>query len=123
MRRYLAQFGVVALPGGSRVAMTDLVVGSKRIEVKTASEDTSGKFQFNHIRYDRKYDYLLCLGVQPEGLMFEMWSKGDVAEYKAGSMVRMAEGQSVTFKLTKGQDDMRPIEQLPAAIRAVKEAQ
>ena len=34
----------------------------------------------------------------------------------------MAEGQSVTFKLTKGQSDMRPIEQLPAAIRAVKEA-
>ncbi len=105
------------------MAKTDLVVGSKRIKVKTASEDVSGKFQFNHVRYDRQYDYLLCLGVQPAGLVFEMWSKGDVAESKAGSMVRMAEGQSVTFKLTKSQNEMRTIEQLPAAMRAVMEAQ
>ncbi len=121
VRRYLAQFGIASKPGGSRVAKTDLVIGARRFEVKTASEDTGGKFQFNHVRYDRQYDYLLCLGVRPDALMFALWSKGDVAESKAGTMVRMAEGQGVTFKLTKGQADMRPIEDLPAAIRAVQD--
>ena len=106
---------------GRGVAKTDLVIGARRFEVKTASEDTGGKFQFNHVRYDRQYDYLLCLGVRPDALMFALWSKGDVAESKAGTMVRMAEGQGVTFKLTKGQADMRPIEDLPAAIRAVQD--
>ena len=123
VRRYLAQFGIVAKRRGSRVAKTDLTIEKMRFEVKTASEDTGGKFQFNHIRYDRKYDYLLCLGVQPESLMFGIWSKGDVAESKAGSMVRMAEGQSVTFKLTKGQGEMRPIEELPAIVRAILDDQ
>ena len=121
VRRYLAQFGIVSTAGKSRVAKTDLTVGLNRIEIKTASEDVGGHFQFNHVRYDRNYDYLLCLGVQPAALVFALWSKGDVAESKAGSMVRMAEGQSVTFKLTKSAKDMRPIEELPLVIRALQD--
>lgn len=36
----------------------------------------------------------------------------------AGNLVRMAEGQSVTFKLTKKADDLDGIERLPEWIRA-----
>ena len=46
-----------------------------------------------------------------------MWRKGDVAENKAGTLVRMAEGQAVTYKLTKRVDDMVDIEALPERIR------
>ena len=35
-----------------------------------------------------------------------------VAENRAGRLVRMAEGQAVTYKLTKRLDDMEPIEVL-----------
>ena len=42
-----------------------------------------------------------------------MWRKGDVAEGKAGKLVRMAASQSVTFKITKKLDDMRPVEGMP----------
>ena len=48
-----------------------------------------------------------------------MWRKGEVAENRAGRLVRMAEGQAVTYKVTKKLDDMEPIEALPALLRAV----
>ena len=40
-----------------------------------------------------------------------------VAENRAGALVRMAEGQSVTFKLTKRPADMLPIESLACWVR------
>lgn len=49
--------------------------------------------------------------------MFNMWRKGEVAEGKAGSLVRMAEGQAVTYKITKKRNDMRLIDELPGALR------
>ena len=49
--------------------------------------------------------------------MFNAWGKGEVSEGRAGTLVRMAEGQSVTFKLTKRPDTMLPVEELPEWIR------
>lgn len=66
---------------------------------------------------DRDYDYLLCLGTCPNLVVFEMWRKGAVAENRAGRLVRMAEGQAVTYKLAKRLDDMESIAQLPERIR------
>ncbi len=116
LRRYLRQNGI-KVGNGSRIALTDLRIYNCRIEVKTASEDKGGSFQFNHIRLDRGYDYLLCLGISPAGIFFNAWSKGEVAESKAGTLVRMAEGQSVTFKLTKRKAHLQPIEELPHWLR------
>ena len=117
LRRFLARHGIKA-GNGSRVVRTDLRIYDRRFEVKTASEDKGGSFQFNHVRLDRSYDYLLCLGISPAEIFFGAWSKGEVAESKAGTLVRMAEGQSVTFKLTKRKTDMKPIESLPAWLRS-----
>lgn len=124
LRRFLARHGIKA-GNGSRIARTDLRIYDRRFEVKTASEDKGGSFQFNHVRLDRSYDYLLCLGISPAEIFFDAWSKGEVAESKAGTLVRMAEGQSVTFKLTKRKTDMKPIESLPGWLRSrlLKEAQ
>ena len=69
-------------------------------------------------RSNRNYDYLLCLGIRPAEILFEAWRKGEVSENTAGTLVRMAEGQAVTFKLTKKPDGMRKIEQLPDWLRA-----
>ncbi len=46
-----------------------------------------------------------------------MWRKGAVAESRAGTLVRMAEGQAVTYKLTKKLDDMMDIAELPEFVR------
>ena len=115
IRRYLAQNGIEAGNGG-RTSRTDLRIGQLRFEVKTASLGVNGTFQFNHVRMDRDYDYLLCLGICPDQVVFEMWRKGAVAENRAGRLVRMAEGQAVTYKLTKRLDEMDAISQLPERI-------
>jgi hypothetical protein len=117
IRRFLSLHGISASERGSRVSRSDMQIAGQSFEIKTASEDSSGSFQFNHVRLDRRYDYLLCLGVRPASIMFNAWGKGEVSEGRAGTLVRMAEGQSVTFKLTKRPDSMLQIEQLPDWIR------
>lgn len=117
IRRFLAAHGI-AVGNGGRTSQMDFRVDDLRFEVKTASLGASGTFQFNHVRLDRPYDFLLCLGICPHDVVFNMWRKGAVAEGRAGRLVRMAEGQAVTYKLTKKLDDMRAIASLPADVRA-----
>ena len=117
--RYLSHAGIIAGKGASRIEEWDLEIGGLKFEVKTASEDQGGSFQFNHVRLDRSYDYLLCLGIQPEAILFNGWRKGELSEGAAGTLVRMAEGQSVTHKLTKRPQHMRKIEELPGWVRSI----
>ena len=115
VRRYLKE-SKIETKRGIRTALTDMDILKSHLEIKTASLGANGTFQFNHVRMDRKYDYLLCLGICPQDVVFQIWRKGDVAEGKAGSLVRMAEGQSITFKLTKKLSEMRPIKEMPGEI-------
>lgn len=116
IRRYLASAKIEAT-GGGRTAKTDMMIANRRFEVKTSSLGANDTFQFNHVRLDRDYNYLLCLGICPSEIVFNMWRKGEVAEGKAGHLVRMAEGQSVTYKITKKLADMKPIAELPPKLR------
>jgi len=117
IRRYVKAAGIDVAPKGNRAAITDTQVAGHHFEIKTASVGTNGTFQFNHVRLDRRYEYLLCLGICPNEIVFNMWRKGEVAEGKAGTLVRMAEGQAVTWKLTKKLSSMIPIEKLPDILR------
>ena len=117
IRRFLSLHEIAVSERSSRVSRSDMQIEGRNFEVKTASEDSNGGFQFNHIRLDRRYDYLLCLAVRPASIMFNAWGKGELSEGRAGTLVRMAEGQSVTFKLTKRPDSMLSIEELSAWVR------
>ena len=118
VRRFLSRKGI-DVGNGNRTAKTDMTIEGRRFEVKTASLGANGTFQFNHVRLDRQYEYLLCLGICPNSIVFNMWRKGEVAEEKAGKLVRMAEGQAVTYKLTKRLDAMEPIDHLLHLIREI----
>ena len=118
IRRYVRVHDIPVSNGG-RTSPMDLRIGDRRFEVKTASLGANGTFQFNHVRLDRDYDYLLCLGICPDDIVFNVWRKGVVAENRAGRLVRMAEGQAVTYKLTKRLDDMEPIVALPETLRTI----
>ena len=98
VRKYL-EAADIQVGNGSRVTPTDLLIAGKRFEVKTASLGANGSFQFNHVRLDRTYNYLLCLGICPNSIVFLAWRKGVVSEGGAGALVRMAEGQSTTHKI------------------------
>jgi hypothetical protein len=119
IRRYLKKAGIPVSNGG-RTSRTDMQVAGHAFEVKTASLGANGTFQFNHVRLDRKYEYLLCLGICPKEIVFDIWRKGEVAEGTAGHLVRMAEGQAVTYKITKKLSEMRPIAKLPRHIASLK---
>jgi len=93
----------------NRLGDFDVKINDKKFEVKMATEDLTGNFQFNHIRYDYRYDWVLCLGITPDSILFEIYSKGDVATGKAGNLVSMGRGQNSSFKLTKPKNSLRPI--------------
>ena len=80
-------------------------------EIKTATEDVNGNFQFNHIRRHRDYEGLICLGISPDEIRFDAWGKEVVVEDIAGHLVTMDKGSSATFKLTKKPSDLYPITQ------------
>ena len=108
VRRYLGNAGF-KIGNGSRTSEIDMVIEGQRTEVKTASLGANGTFQFNHVRLDRNYSFLLCLGVCPEQVVFNIWHKDEVIGGLAGHLVMMAQDQDVTYKITKKLDDMRPV--------------
>ena len=79
----------------------DIEIENIDFEIKTATEDTNFNFQFNHIRYHRKYEAIICLGVSPNDLYFNIWSKSDILTGKAGNLVSMEKGANASYKLTK----------------------
>ncbi len=103
----------------NRLGDWDLEISGKKFEIKLASEDITGSFQFNHIRYDSKYDYLLCLGVTPNNLVFDVWPKGDVATGLAGNLVSMGKNQNASFKLTKKVSLLKDIHKLKEILKKI----
>ena len=95
----------------------DIEIYGVKFELKTATEDTSGSFQFNHIRYHRPYDAVLCLGVTPSELYFGIWSKADVVTGKAGNLVSMEKGANASYKLTKKPTNLFPITEFEQKIK------
>jgi len=88
----------------------DIQICGVKFELKTATEDISNHFQFNHIRYHRSYEALLCLGVSPDNLYFGIWSKADVTTGKAGNLVSMEKGANASYKLTKSKEQLYSLE-------------
>lgn len=95
----------------SRNSPWDVSIEGATFELKTATEDVHGNFQFNHIRYHRTYQGLLCVGIGPDVILFDAWSKADVTTGKAGHLVSMDQGSSATWKLTRSRDKLRRIDE------------
>lgn len=87
----------------------DKKINGKKFEIKFATEDQSGNFQFNHIRMDFKYDWLICLGCSPSEIFFQIYTKSDVVMGNAGTMVPMGKGHNADWKLTKKKSALLPI--------------
>lgn len=70
----------------ARTEAWDIRIEGITFEVKTATEDVHKNFQFNHVRYHRDYDALLCVGIAPDDILFDAWSKAEVTTGKAGHL-------------------------------------
>ena len=88
-------------------------------ELKTATEDVNRCFQFNHIRYHRPYDAAIFIGIAPERLLFDCWSKADLVTGKAGRLVSMEAGANASYKFTRRPAQLHPIEDFEVRVRAL----
>lgn len=113
---YSKELGFDVVEKISRLGDYDATINGMTFEVKMATEDISGSFQFNHIRYDYKYDWIVCLGITPTTILFGIWSKSDLVTGKAGTLVSMGRGQNSSFKLTKPMKSLRPISEFKSRI-------
>ena len=97
--------------GGKRVIQNpwDIKIEDFTFELKTATEDINGNFQFNHIRYHREYKAVLCIGISPDSIFFNVWSKAEITTGQAGKLVSMEKGANASYKLTKSPDQLYPI--------------
>ena len=113
------EFPLHATGKRSRTEAWDVRIEGATFELKTATEDVSGSFQFNHIRYHRPYDALLCIGIAPSDILMDVWTKAEVATGQAGTLVTMDKGSSATHKLTKRRQQLHPIESFEDRLLAV----
>lgn len=97
----------------------DIAILGKQFELKTASEDVSGCFQFNHIRYHRPYDAAIFIGVAPNQIFFDCHSKADLVTGKAGRLVSMEAGANASYKFTRRSAQLHPISDFEARTRAL----
>lgn len=95
----------------------DISIDGIKFELKTATEDVGGAFQFNHIRYHRPYDAALCLGVSPNELYFNLWTKEDLVTGRAGKLVSMESGANASYKLTKRPSELYTINNFEEILR------
>lgn len=96
----------------------DIQISNIKFELKTATEDTNRNFQFNHIRYHRPYDAVLCLGVSPNDIFFDVWTKAQLVTGKAGSLVSMEKGANASYKLTKRPQQLKSIDEFEITLQS-----
>lgn len=95
----------------------DIKILDKEFELKTASEDVSGCFQFNHIRYHRPYDAAIFIGIAPNEIYFDCHSKADLVTGKAGRLVSMEAGANASYKFTRRPAQLHSIMDFERLIR------
>lgn len=90
----------------------DIVIGGRTFEVKCATEDVHGNFQFNGISHSKNYDFLLVLGVSPDAVAFNIYAKAEVVARTTTSMSKTSQKDGNTvYKFTHKAGDLHPIEQ------------
>ncbi len=102
--------------GRSNISPWDIKIESVKFELKTATEDVNGAFQFNHIRYHRPYEGVICLGISPGKIYFNLWSKAEIVTGVAGNLVSMEKGANASYKLTKKPNALHVIHEFKAIV-------
>lgn len=78
-------------------ARYDISVAGLDAQLKTATEDSRTRFQFNHVDLEAGYRLLVCIGVSPNDLKAAVWPRGPLASAWAASAVgREFPGLTVT---------------------------
>jgi len=115
--KYCRALGFKVEDKKTRLGDYDKIINGKKFEIKMATEDLGGHFQFNHLRYDYKYDGVICIGCAPDSILFDIYSKSDIATGKAGTLVSMGRSQNSSFKLTKSKTALKQISKFKKTLK------
>ena len=99
---YCKALGLKAEKSPTRTSW-DIKIEGIAYELKTATEDVHGKFQFNHFRTHRKYDAAICLGVSPNEIFFDVLTKTELLQKP---LVSMEKGANASYKWTRPKSDL-----------------
>ena len=81
-------------------------INNKKIEIKTATLSESGVFQFNNIRKDYDYDFILLFGITPTDIYFNVYRHNDIVSDKEGEYIlKGCEPNTYLGKLTQMSKD------------------
>ena len=95
----------------SRRGPWDVQVSGATIEVKMATQDVSGSFQFNGIRYDYPADLIFVLGIAPDDVWFNLYARRDLFDL---TLVPMRKNSNSDFKLTRTPEQLLPVQDFKA---------
>jgi len=87
-----------------------------KFEVKVATQDVNGSFQFNGIRYDTGYTHLFCLGVLPTTILYKIVSKSELTNQDNYRLASMQKDTNATFKLTRTENELRSFKHFKSEI-------
>ena len=104
--------------------------GGKTIEVKTSRKGrTTNTFQFNGINPTYTYDFLLCIGICEDKVLYRIFNKSSVKRIHAErkwfitednfkrQLVQMNPDNMVSYNLTLNIKDLYSIDNLPAELQ------
>ncbi|MBQ9312513.1 MAG: hypothetical protein IJ213_05645 [Bacteroidales bacterium] len=103
-----------------------------KIEIKTARLGKTNTFQFNGIEPRRNYDYILCIGICLDRVVYRIFSHKDIkyvhevrkyyvvqnGNFKK-QLVKMNPDNLVSYKLTTSLKEMYEIEKLPQELKQI----
>lgn len=97
----------------------DIRIEGRTFEIKTATQDVRGRFQFNNIRVDRQYDALLVIAIAPDDVRLQAWTSDHVYRGRDAPLVPMSRDAIESRKLTKGWAGLLPIDRFGEVVRGV----
>ena len=89
----------------------DVRIAGSTIEVKMATQDVNGSFQFNGIRYDYAADLIVVLGIAPDDVWFNLYERRDLFDL---TLVPMRKNSNSDFKLTRTPEQLLPVQEFKA---------
>lgn len=70
----------------------DITANGKTLEIKCATEDANGYFQFNGVRHDRDFAILLLVGIAPNNIFFRFYWREELSELLTTNMAQNVRG-------------------------------
>ena len=141
IKTVMSRFGSVKNDGTIHDEYDIQMDNNIKLEVKTARKGNNDTFQFNGINPAYNYDYLICIGVCPNKILYRIFRKNNIQYihnkddrgYRMiqknfnkeinKKLVSMNPGNQVNLKLTLNVNDMYDICYLDEEIKKIMEKQ